>query len=438
MAKVQIKAKTDCTDSLRPIARMVRSYFEANPIAEGIELSCEIVQCKLSAEEFTYEWNMDVVNPIVKSAWQASFDVWMRRHFGGKLPLGVSGLKVRFFDADSFGSNLRGGQESGRTGMLAGTGLVEFKSAQPRYRLEDLIVDDGVMRAILSAVAIIRHSNLIYRDWGFESVDPLRRTVLNFYGPAGMGKTMAAHGVAQSLGKRILIANFAEIESRYVGDSPKNLENLFRRAAIDDAVLFFDEADSFLGSRITNISSSSDQAVNSLRSKLLQLLEDHSGVVIFCTNFLKNYDKAFESRILSNIRFEYPDLSCRKRLIRQKIPERVPFRAGESLDNESLTVLADICNGLSGREIKNAVLRTLCDAAVKGIREFYVEDFAEGFRRVQIENSKVQQERGELTKRQKNDLASKVRSCLDRGEYSRINRKAQEVANVEPTDSCPR
>ena len=62
---------------------------------------------------------------------------------------------------------------------------------------------------------------------------------------------MAAHCIADALGRKIVIANFAEIESKYVGDSPKNLENIFKTAARENAVLFFDEADSFLGKRFT-------------------------------------------------------------------------------------------------------------------------------------------------------------------------------------------
>ena len=68
-------------------------------------------------------------------------------------------------------------------------------------------------------------------------------------------------------------------------------------------MLFFDEADSFLGKRIQNVSSSSDQAINSLRSQMLILLEDFEGVVVFATNLADNYDKAFESRICKHISF---------------------------------------------------------------------------------------------------------------------------------------
>lgn len=71
--------------------------------------------------------------------------------------------------------------------------------------------------------------------------------------------------------------------------------------------MFFDEADSFLGKRIQNVNQSADQALNSLRSQMLILLEEHSGVVIFATNLVSNFDKAFQSRILKHIKFDLPN-----------------------------------------------------------------------------------------------------------------------------------
>ena len=242
---------------------------------------------------------------------------------------------------------------------------------------------------------------------------------LRFTGPPGTGKTMAAHGVADELGKKIVIANFAEIESKYVGDSPKNLENIFRVAEAEDAVLFFDEADSFLGKRLTSVTSSSDQAVNSLRSKLLQLLEDFRGVVIFCTNLLKNYDRAFESRILRSLKFDLPDDECRRKLIRQKIPLQVPFAAGESLGEATIAELSLIADGFSGREIKNAVLQTLCRVALEGKESFSAKDFIAGFKSAAEERNKVLQEGGGMSRERASALSKEIKAKLEMGDYAK-------------------
>ena len=195
----------------------------------------------------------------------------------------------------------------------------------PRYSFEQMILNDETRSALLSSVTMIKNLSKIYDEWGFSEIDPVQKSVLNFYGPPGTGKTMAAYAVADYLKKLILPLNYADIESKFVGDAPKNLVSAFDIAKKENCVLFFDEADSFLGKRITNVSSSSDQAVNSLRSQMLILLESFEGIVLFATNLHKNYDKAFESRILRNIKFSLPDKELRKVLILKMIPSKAPI-----------------------------------------------------------------------------------------------------------------
>ena len=136
-----------------------------------------------------------------------------------------------------------------------------------------MVLNKEVKDQLDSCVTMIRSLDKIYDEWGFREVDPVKKSVLNFYGPPGTGKTMAAHALSAELGKMILAINYSDVESKFVGDAPKNLVSVFKIAEEKNCVLFFDEADSFLGKRVTNVSSSSDQAVNSLRSQMLILLE---------------------------------------------------------------------------------------------------------------------------------------------------------------------
>ena len=110
-----------------------------------------------------------------------------------------------------------------------------------------------------------------------------------------------------------------------MGDSAKNLMNAFNTAKEHNCVLFFDEADSFLGKRIQNVTQGADQALNSLRSQMLILLEEFEGVVIFATNLVSNFDQAFESRILKHIKFALPNEEARAVIINKMIPEHLPF-----------------------------------------------------------------------------------------------------------------
>lgn len=418
MAKVQIQAKKGYAESLKPIALRVRSYLEAHPLDGVGELRVTIIQVDGNQDVFAYSWDQALcgIEDAIRRSWQGLFDVWLDNNVKGFLPRDVSSLLMRI----SMTEERRGMSDNESSdGFIKGEGLAEFVAVSPRFKLEDLILPTGIKDSLMSALAILEHSDLIYREWGFEEVEPVRRAVLNFYGPPGTGKTMAAHGIAACLDKRILVANFAEIESKYVGDSPKNLENIFHQADKDDAVLFFDEADSFLGKRLTSISSSSDQAVNSLRSKLLQLLEEHQGIVIFCTNLVRNYDKAFESRILRSIKFDLPDMGCRKQLIRQKIPSKVPFARDMGLDDATIEKLAEISEGFSGREIKNAVLKTLCGVAVAGRRSFKSDDFISGFTDMKKEVEELKMAAGGVSREKADQLSHQIQKNLATGNFSK-------------------
>ena len=210
---------------------------------------------------------------------------------------------------------------------------------------------------------VLECKDLIYNKWGFAEVDAIPRSILNFYGEPGTGKTMCAHAIAHHLGKPILALNYSEIESKYVGEAPKNLQKAFDTAKETDSVLFFDEADSFLGKRIENVTQGSDQALNSLRSQMLILLEEFSGVVLFATNLVTNFDPAFESRILKHIRFELPNQEARAAIIKKMIPSRLPIN--EPFTDAQYLEASALIEGFSGREIKSAILDLLLSKASK-------------------------------------------------------------------------
>lgn len=269
---------------------------------------------------------------------------------------------------------------------------INFIAQKPKTNLDRVILPLKVKEDIEIALNLIKHQTLIYDDWGFSEVDSKPKLILNFYGPPGTGKTMVSHAIADKLNKKILAVNYAEIESKYVGDAPKNLFKAFDTASKEKAVLFFDEADSFLGKRIESVSSSSDQAINSLRSQMLILLEDFDGVVIFATNLAKNYDKAFESRILKHIHFDLPDKEGREKIIKITIPSKAPFVEDINID-EMCKSLAELSEGFSGREIKNAVLESLTIGAESNEQILTEENFKKGFISTSEKIKKLEAER---------------------------------------------
>lgn len=234
-----------------------------------------------------------------------------------------------------------------------------YRSIEPLWKSEHLVVPDSVREDLQSAIEMVALEPLVFDGWGLREIEPFPRSVLNFYGPPGTGKTLAAHAVASGIGKKILVASYAQIESKFHGDGPKNVEALFLAAERDEAVLFIDEADSLLSRRLTSVTQGSEQAINSMRSQLLICLEKHTGLVIFATNLVENYDAAFETRV-RHVRFPLPDVGARVKIWSKHLPNKLPLNA-----DVNVLELATRSESLCGRDIKNAVI----DAAIRVARQ---------------------------------------------------------------------
>ena len=122
----------------------------------------------------------------------------------------------------------------------------------------------------------------------------------------------------------MICVDYAEIESKYVGETSKNLTRLFQLAEKEGAVIFFDEADALLSKRVTNMTSATDVSVNQTRSVLLNLLNQYQGIIIFATNFIQNFDPAFLRRIKYHVQFHLPDEALREQLWKMYIPQKMP------------------------------------------------------------------------------------------------------------------
>lgn len=297
----------------------------------------------------------------------------------------------------------------------------DFIPVVPKYTFEQMILPENVSKDLFDALKVIECKELIYDKWGFSEIDSVPRSVLNFYGDPGTGKTMCAHAIAHRLGKKILLLNYAEIESKYVGEAPKNLMKAFTIAEQTDSVLFFDEADSFLGKRIQNVTQGSDQALNSLRSQMLILLEQFSGVVLFATNLVTNFDRAFESRILKHIRFELPNQQARCAIIKKMLPSRLPKT--HNFTDEEIDKASSMIDGFSGREIKNAILDMMLSKAKVGDDSlvFEISDLFDAF-------AKKKEELKVLKEQEEKLLKDKILKKLhEKNEEARIENEAKQV-----------
>lgn len=228
-----------------------------------------------------------------------------------------------------------------------------FNVERPKRRLADLVVTEEIKTQLASLLTKVKYHDVLYEDFGLKDIDFTGgRTAINLYGPPGTGKSFTAEAIANELGREIIRVNYAEIESKFVGETPKNIKAVFQKANESNAVLFFDEADSILGKRLSNITQSTDHAVNVSRSVMLLELDNFSGITIFATNFASNYDSAFVRRILGHIEMPLPNKSCREMLFKKLIPEKLPI---ELSSNDWDQIIIDT-EALSGGDIVNIIV----------------------------------------------------------------------------------
>ena len=249
-----------------------------------------------------------------------------------------------------------------------------IESYEPRFALEQVALNEKVKEQIQTAIAAVRYKTKMTEEWGMsEYFSGNRAVILNFYGKAGTGKSMTAEAVAKALNKKVYHINYSELESKYVGETPKNIRRAFECATRDDAVLIFDEADSFLGKRLSSVTQSADYGVNITRSVLLMELEKFSGVVVFTTNLISNYDEAFKRRILLSVYFDMPDEKARLQMWKLHLSDKMPLA-----DDVTAESLAGRYDKVSGADIKDmvfyAALYTL--EKEKECMDFSVFDYA--------------------------------------------------------------
>lgn len=200
-----------------------------------------------------------------------------------------------------------------------GSGAVRVSGA---FDWEDLILEDSQKGLLCQLCGQLKYRHTVMEKWGFGKNSPYGNGLSAlFYGAPGTGKTMAAQVVANQLGMELYKIDISQLVSKYIGETEKNLRQLFDRASKSNAVLFFDEADSLFAKR-TEVGSSNDRYANMETGFLLQKFEEYSGVSILATNYINNIDDAFKRRLKFIIRFSFPSAAVRLKLWESMIPPK--------------------------------------------------------------------------------------------------------------------
>ena len=228
---------------------------------------------------------------------------------------------------------------------------------RPARTWDDIVVSPDRLALLRELTARYRHADQVYDDWGFRA-SPSRGLVALFSGPSGTGKTLATEVVAGDLGLDVFKLDLSSVVSKYIGETERNLEEVFAAAGAGNVVLFFDEADALFGKR-SEVKDARDRYANIEVSYLLQRLESYDGLVVLATNFERNIDDAFLRRIHLRVEFTLPAEPERKAIWEANLPASAP------LGDIDTAFLAERFE-LPGGAIRNAALRAAFAAASDG------------------------------------------------------------------------
>jgi len=207
------------------------------------------------------------------------------------------------------------------------------------FDLEDLIVDDDTRAALLEIAAAAKERRKIRDQFKLRGAAGI--SVL-FSGHPGVGKSMSGTVLAKRLGLEIYEIDLSQVVSKWLGETEKNLSDVFDAAEPGHVVLLFNEADSLFGKRTSDVKSSNDRYANLETNYLLQRLERFNGLTILTTNLTGAIDQAFKRRFTYDVYFTFPSPDMRAELWRRTLPKD---RYADDIDFDQLADKFELTGG---------------------------------------------------------------------------------------------
>jgi SpoVK/Ycf46/Vps4 family AAA+-type ATPase len=234
------------------------------------------------------------------------------------------------------------------------------RKVTPKYAWDDIVLPADRVAQLREICNHVKYREQVYGQWGFDRKLSLGKGLsILFSGPSGTGKTMAADIIAGELALDLYKIDLSMVISKYIGETEKNLSQIFAEADTSNAILFFDEADALFGKR-SEVKDSHDRYANIEIGYLLQRMEEYEGVVILATNLRKNMDEAFVRRLHFTVEFPFPNAEDRCRIWQGVWPQDAPRHP--SVDLEFLARRFH----LAGGNIRNIALAAAFLAADDG------------------------------------------------------------------------
>ncbi|TQV87427.1 ATP-binding protein [Aliikangiella coralliicola] len=229
------------------------------------------------------------------------------------------------------------------------------KLIETQLEWDDLVLDPYTLDQVYEIKAWIDHGETLLSDTELaRKIKPGYRSL--FFGPSGTGKTLTASLLGKVTERDVYHIDLSLVISKYIGETEKNLEKVFKQAENKNWILFFDEADALFGKR-TNVNDAHDRFANQEVSYLLQRMEDYAGVVILASNFKSNLDDAFTRRFQSIIHFPIPKHSERTKLWTSAFSSQ--FKLDENVDLDAVAGEYEMSGGSIINVVRYASLMTL-------------------------------------------------------------------------------
>lgn len=248
---------------------------------------------------------------------------------------------------------------------------------------DDLVLPSATLKQVSELENWITHHDTLMNDWNMKRwIKPGYRAL--FHGPPGTGKTLTALIVGKKTNRDVFRIDLSMVVSKFIGETEKNLSQLFERAKNKDWILFFDEADALFGKR-TNVRDAHDKYANQEVAYLLQRIESHDGLIILASNFKSNIDEAFIRRFQSVIYFPLPSDRERFQIWKKTIPSAKGLKI---LTDDELSSIAKKYE-ITGAGIVNAVQYCCLETLTKGSKEITAELIKAGIEREYQKEGKV-------------------------------------------------
>lgn len=352
---LDVKAEEDA--GVRQRDRLMEMILSENIMGCRIVLLAESRQEAKAASKYA-DVRLLLEETLSREAAESALDAWIapeeRRSWQGELlnryRLNVGELVRKYrairLEAEAGGLTLadKALWEAGLAEHDVDSGLGRL--IESRHTLDEIVLPEDCKEQLATVIRLAR---------GWDGKQGLH---LLFHGSSGTGKTMAASAIAGELGIPLFKVDLSQVFDKYIGETEKHLDEIFRVARRGRCLLFFDEADALFGKR-TGIQDSHDKYANVSTAYLLQRIEDYHGIVILTTNLLDHFDNAFVRRIRFVIRFRNLDKESRQLMWEKALEGKM--QTAEDVSLETLAQAAELSPARIKAAAQVALLLAKCE-----------------------------------------------------------------------------